>query len=130
VLGFIVASAVVTLVARGFDYPAYKKEVVPALVASSAGVRTWAFTFAFLSIGLTTRIREFASIGARPLVAFTIGVLVNVVLRVCVIDPGVQRVLEPSWPMSPPRPTRLPHLQALQACAGLSWRRRCRGCRV
>jgi uncharacterized membrane protein YadS len=33
-----------------------------------------------LSIGLTTRIREFASIGARPLVAFSIGVLVNVVL--------------------------------------------------
>ena len=80
VLGFIVASAVVTLVARGFDYAAYKKEVVPALVAPLQAFRTWAFTFAFLSIGLTTRIREFASIGARPLVAFTIGVLVNVAL--------------------------------------------------
>jgi uncharacterized integral membrane protein (TIGR00698 family) len=80
VLGFIVASAVVTLVARGFDYAAYKKEVVPALVAPLQAFRTWAFTFAFLSIGLTTRIREFASIGARPLVAFSIGVLVNVVL--------------------------------------------------
>jgi uncharacterized integral membrane protein (TIGR00698 family) len=80
VLGFIVASAVVTLVARGFDYTAYKKEVVPALVAPLQSFRTWAFTFAFLSIGLTTRIREFASIGARPLVAFSIGVLVNVVL--------------------------------------------------
>jgi uncharacterized integral membrane protein (TIGR00698 family) len=80
VLGFIVASAVVTLVARGFDYAAYKKEVVPALVAPLQSFRTWAFTFAFLSIGLTTRIREFASIGARPLVAFSIGVLVNVVL--------------------------------------------------
>lgn len=80
VLGFIVASAVVTLVARGFDYAAYKKEVVPALVAPLQAFRTWAFTFAFLSIGLTTRIREFASIGARPFYAFTIGVLVNVVL--------------------------------------------------
>jgi uncharacterized integral membrane protein (TIGR00698 family) len=80
VLGFIVASAVVTLVARGFDYAAYKKEVVPALVAPLQAFRTWAFTFAFLSIGLTTRIRAFASIGARPLVAFSIGVLVNVVL--------------------------------------------------
>jgi uncharacterized integral membrane protein (TIGR00698 family) len=80
VLGFVVASAVVTLVARGFDYAAYKKEVVPALVAPLQAFRTWAFTFAFLSIGLTTRIREFASIGARPFYAFTIGVLVNVVL--------------------------------------------------
>jgi uncharacterized membrane protein YadS len=80
VLGFIVASAVVTLVARGFDYAAYKKEVLPALVAPLQAFRTWAFTFAFLSIGLTTRLREFAAVGARPLVAFSIGVLVNVVL--------------------------------------------------
>jgi uncharacterized membrane protein YadS len=53
---------------------------VPALVAPLQAFRTWAFTFAFLSIGLTTRIREFASIGARPFYAFTIGVLVNVAL--------------------------------------------------
>jgi uncharacterized membrane protein YadS len=33
-----------------------------------------------LSIGLTTRLREFASIGARPFYAFTIGVVVNVIL--------------------------------------------------
>src|ERR1700723_1137059 len=80
VLGFLVASAVLTLVTRGFDYAAYKKEVVPALVAPLQAFRTWAFTFAFLSIGLTTRIREFASIGARPFYAFTIGVVVNVIL--------------------------------------------------
>ncbi|HEY2675851.1 MAG TPA: putative sulfate exporter family transporter [Steroidobacteraceae bacterium] len=80
VLGFLLASAIVTLVAHGFDYAAYKKEVVPALVGPLQAFRTWAFTFAFLSIGLTTRIREFASIGARPFYAFSIGVLVNVVL--------------------------------------------------
>ncbi len=80
VLGFLIASAVVTLVTRGFDYATYKKEVLPALVGPLQAFRTWAFTFAFLSIGLTTRIREFASIGARPFYAFTIGVLVNVVL--------------------------------------------------
>ena len=80
VLGFLVASAVLTLVTRGFDYAAYKKEVIPALVAPLQALRTWAFTFAFLSIGLTTRIREFAAIGARPFYAFTIGVLVNVIL--------------------------------------------------
>ncbi|HEY0746651.1 MAG TPA: putative sulfate exporter family transporter [Steroidobacteraceae bacterium] len=80
VLGFLIASAIVTLVARGFDYASYKKEVLPALVGPLQAFRTWAFTFAFLSIGLTTRIREFASIGARPFYAFSIGVLVNVVL--------------------------------------------------
>jgi uncharacterized integral membrane protein (TIGR00698 family) len=80
VLGFLIASAVVTLVTRGFDYVTYKKEVLPALVAPLQAFRTWAFTFAFLSIGLTTRIREFASVGARPFYAFSIGVLVNVVL--------------------------------------------------
>jgi uncharacterized membrane protein YadS len=80
VLGFLVASAVLTLVTRGFDYAAYKKEVLPALVGPLQAFRTWAFTFAFLSIGLTTRLREFASIGARPFYAFTIGVVVNVIL--------------------------------------------------
>ena len=80
VLGFLVASAVVTLVSKGYDYAAYKKDVVPALVAPLQALRTWAFTFAFLSIGLSTKIREFASVGARPFYAFTIGVAVNVAL--------------------------------------------------
>jgi uncharacterized integral membrane protein (TIGR00698 family) len=80
VLGFLIASAVVTLVSHGYDYAAYKKEVLPALVGPLQAFRTWAFTFAFLSIGLTTRVREFVSIGARPFYAFTIGVLVNVAL--------------------------------------------------
>src|SRR5260221_691272 len=59
VLGFLIASALMTLVTRGFDYAAYKKEVLPTLVAPLQAFRTWAFTFAFLSIGLSTRIREF-----------------------------------------------------------------------
>jgi len=80
VLGFLFASAVVTLVSQGYDYGAYKKDVLPALVAPLQVFRTWAFTFAFLSIGLTTRLREFAAIGARPFYAFAIGVAVNVAL--------------------------------------------------
>ena len=40
----------------------------------------WAFTFTFFSIGLTTRIRDFAGVGPKPFYAFTIGVVVNVVL--------------------------------------------------
>ena len=80
VLGFLVASAAVTLVAKGYTYAEYKKAVLPELVAPLQALRTWAFTFAFLSIGLTTRFKEFASIGARPFYAFTIGVVVNVIL--------------------------------------------------
>jgi uncharacterized integral membrane protein (TIGR00698 family) len=80
VLGFLVASAVITLVSKGYDYAAYKKDVLPGLVAPLQALRTWAFTFAFLSIGLTTKVREFASVGARPFYAFTAGVAVNVAL--------------------------------------------------
>ena len=78
--GFLAASAVITLISKGYDYPTYKKDVIPGLVAPLQALRTWAFTFAFLSIGLTTRIREFASVGARPFYAFTAGVAVNVAL--------------------------------------------------
>jgi uncharacterized integral membrane protein (TIGR00698 family) len=80
VLGFLIASAVLTLISQGYEYATYKKEVLPALVAPLQSLRTWAFTFAFLSIGLTTRLREFAAFGARPFYAFAIGVAVNVVL--------------------------------------------------
>jgi uncharacterized membrane protein YadS len=80
VLGFLIASGIVALISRGFDYAAYKKEVLPVLVAPLQSLRTWAFTFAFLSIGLTTRLRDFAAVGARPFYAFTAGVLVNVIL--------------------------------------------------
>lgn len=80
VLGFLLASVIVTLVSRGYNYGDYKKDVVPALVAPLQVLRTWAFTFAFLSIGLTTRFRELKSVGARPFYAFTIGVCVNLVL--------------------------------------------------
>jgi uncharacterized integral membrane protein (TIGR00698 family) len=80
VLGFLIASVVVTLISRGYDYAAYKKEVLPALVGPLQVFRTWAFTFAFLAIGLTTRLRQFASIGAKPFYAFSIGVIINVLL--------------------------------------------------
>jgi Kef-type K+ transport system membrane component KefB len=43
-------------------------------------LRTWAFLFCFLSIGLTTRFRELKAVGWKTFAAFTIGVAVNVVL--------------------------------------------------
>jgi uncharacterized membrane protein YadS len=80
VLGFLAASLLVTAFASGYDYTEYKKEVIPGLVAPLQALRTWAFTFAFLSIGLTTRLRDFVAVGIRPFIAFTLGVFVNVLL--------------------------------------------------
>jgi uncharacterized membrane protein YadS len=80
VLGFLIASAIISLAAKGLSYDAYKKTLTPELVAPLQGLRTWAFTFCFLSIGLTTRVRDLAHAGARPFYAFTAGVFVNVIL--------------------------------------------------
>jgi uncharacterized membrane protein YadS len=80
VIGFLAASVLVTLVVRNYSLADYNKLVKPGLVAPITALRTWAFTFSFLSIGLTTRLREFASVGARPFLAFGAGVVVNVVL--------------------------------------------------
>jgi len=80
VLGFLIASVIVSLAAKGLSYDAYKKTLTPELVAPLQGLRTWAFTFCFLSIGLTTRLRDLAGAGAKPFYAFTAGVAVNVIL--------------------------------------------------
>jgi putative flippase GtrA len=42
-------------------------------------LRGWAFIFCFLSIGLTTRFRELKAVSRGALLAFSIGVGVNVV---------------------------------------------------
>jgi uncharacterized membrane protein YadS len=80
VLGFLAASVIITLVSRGYSYADYRKLVLPSLVTPLQSLRVWAFTFTFLSIGLTTRIKDFAAVGARPFYAFTAGVVVNVAL--------------------------------------------------
>jgi len=80
VLGFLAASAVISLVAKGLPYADYKRTLVPALVQPLQILRTWLFLLCFLSIGLTTRIRELVSAGGRPFWAFSAGVAVNLVL--------------------------------------------------
>ena len=80
VIGFLVASIVVTWAVGSGSYGDFNKIVRPALVAPITALRTWAFTFCFLSIGLTTRLREFVPTGSRPFVAFTAGVIINVIL--------------------------------------------------
>jgi uncharacterized integral membrane protein (TIGR00698 family) len=80
IIGFLVASLLVTLVTAGYSLADFNKTVVPSLVAPIKDLRTWAFIFCFLSIGLTTRFRELASAGAKPFLAFSAGAIVNVIV--------------------------------------------------
>ena len=80
VIGFLVASILTSIIIRGSNLAEYNSVVKPALIAPITALRTWAFTFSFLSIGLTTRFRELAAAGSKPIIAFTAGVIVNVAL--------------------------------------------------
>ena len=80
VIGFLLASVIITVVTASVTYADFKKGITPDLVGPIKNFRTWAFIFCFLSIGLTTRVRELASAGLRPFWAFSAGVAVNVVL--------------------------------------------------
>jgi uncharacterized membrane protein YadS len=80
VIGFLLASLIVTAATRQATLTEYNQHVVPGLVAPLKDLRTWAFIFCFLSIGLTTRFRDLTHAGVKPILAFTAGVAVNVVL--------------------------------------------------
>ena len=80
VIGFLVASLIVTLATTGYSLADYNKTVVPTLVGPIKDLRSWAFIFCFLSIGLTTRFRDLATAGSKPLLAFSAGVVVNVIV--------------------------------------------------
>jgi len=80
VIGFLIASVVTTLIVHGNSLADYNKLVKPSLILPITALRTWAFTFSFLSIGLTTRFRDLATTGFKPFFAFTFGVVVNVAL--------------------------------------------------
>jgi uncharacterized integral membrane protein (TIGR00698 family) len=80
VIGFLIASIITTLIVHGFTLADYNTLVKPALILPITALRTWVFTFSFLSIGLTTRFRELAAAGIKPFAAFTFGVVVNVAL--------------------------------------------------
>jgi uncharacterized integral membrane protein (TIGR00698 family) len=80
VLGFFVASLVMTYFVAGYSPADFKSLVKPSLFGPLAAVRSWAFIFCFMSIGLTSRFKELKEAGLKPAFAFSIGVLVNVTL--------------------------------------------------
>ncbi|WP_242129167.1 putative sulfate exporter family transporter [Sphingobium sp. Sx8-8] len=80
VLGFFIASALVTVTTAHYSLADYNKVATPGLIAPIKDLRSWAFIFCFLSIGLSTRFRALAAAGRMPFAVFTLGVAVNVVL--------------------------------------------------
>lgn len=80
VLGFFVASMLMTWITSGYGAADFNKLVKPNLLAPLTSLRTWAFIFCFLSIGLSTRFRELKPVGWKTFIAFSLGVAVNVVL--------------------------------------------------
>jgi len=80
IIGFVLASLLITAVTSGYSLSDYNKLAVPTLVGPIKDLRTWAFIFCFLSIGLTTRFGELASAGKKPFIAFSAGAIVNVIV--------------------------------------------------
>jgi len=80
VIGFFVASMLMTAFTGSFPTAEFNKDVRPNVMLPLVSLRTWGFIFCFLSIGLTTRFRELHAVGWKSFWAFTIGVGVNVVL--------------------------------------------------
>ncbi len=79
VLGFFVGSLVLTLLIVLAGATA-SKGITADVINPIKDIRTWVFTFTFLSIGLTTRFRDLTSVGWRPLAAFSTGAVVNILL--------------------------------------------------
>ncbi len=80
VVGFLIASAVITLISSGYTLAEYNSTLKPLVIIPIKTLRSWTFIFTFFSIGLTTRFRELVASGIRPFSAFTAGVGINVVL--------------------------------------------------
>jgi len=80
VIGLFVASAIITAITASYSLEDYDRVVAPGLTGPIKDLRTWTFIFCFFSIGLTTRFRDLAAAGPRPLGAFTTGVAANVTI--------------------------------------------------
>ncbi|MBF0186534.1 MAG: putative sulfate exporter family transporter [Magnetococcales bacterium] len=80
VIGFFVASIIVSMVTAGQDAQSFETLVKPNLLGPIGALRGWAFIFCFLAIGLTTRFRELKSVSGGAVSAFSLGVMVNVLL--------------------------------------------------
>ncbi|MDY6987778.1 MAG: putative sulfate exporter family transporter [Thermodesulfobacteriota bacterium] len=58
----------------------FQSELYSRAISPIKKLRSWAFVFCFLCIGLSTRFKDLLTFGMKPFWAFTIGVIVNVPL--------------------------------------------------
>ncbi|WP_088228240.1 putative sulfate exporter family transporter [Desulfosporosinus sp. FKB] len=79
VIGFFIASILLTIIVATSN-PHAAASVTADVINPIKVLRSWAFIFTFLCIGLTTRFRDLTSVGWKPFAAFTAGVCVNVPL--------------------------------------------------
>jgi uncharacterized membrane protein YadS len=79
IIGFFAASILLTVVIAATSV-SVRAVISTDVIAPIKEFRTWAFTFTFLSIGLTTRFKELTSFGWRPFAAFSTGAVVNTIL--------------------------------------------------
>ncbi|MCI1858107.1 MAG: YeiH family protein [Sporolactobacillus sp.] len=79
IIGFFAASLLLTIVIAASSLSA-RTVINSDVIAPIKEFRTWAFTFTFLSIGLTTRFKELAAFGWKPFATFSTGAVVNIVL--------------------------------------------------
>jgi uncharacterized integral membrane protein (TIGR00698 family) len=79
VIGFFVGSILLTLIIAASDAKT-AASVTSNVMNPITVLRSWSFIFTFLCIGLTTRFRDLTSVGWKPFLAFTAGVIINVPL--------------------------------------------------
>lgn len=75
VLAFVAASFLATM-----WLTQYGPNFSGAVTANLNSVRTWLFTLAFLCIGCNTKFEDIRSMGAKPIIAFTTVVVVNLIV--------------------------------------------------
>lgn len=82
VLGFILASVVVTLLAT--NHLLGSSTHTAAVYTDITSLRVWFFTLAFVSIGLSFKVEGLRQAGWRPVVVFGLGVIFNAVIALLV----------------------------------------------
>ncbi len=77
---FVVAFFLVSFVVTSFVVSYTQPVVNVQFIANLNTIRTWLFVMAFLCIGLNMKFKEIRAMGSKPLIAFTVVALVNVIL--------------------------------------------------
>lgn len=76
VLAFLIASIIVTYLVTRLGKPQIDAHIIGVLNS----LRTWFFTLAFLCIGLNTRFADVRALGPKPIIVFTVVVVVNMIM--------------------------------------------------